>query len=127
MKSDCEAREPELLLLGLGELPARQSLPVRAHLLTCPQCRKRYRALKATTILVAGVLSPAPAYATARHSAPIRRIQLVLAAIAIVGAVWATATQIAHLKSMTTGSKMHGVRPGHDNDGRTQPTGIDAQ
>lgn len=54
----CEDRDPDLLLFGLGELPARQHRQVARHLRTCARCRARQKELAAVSVQIAEALRP---------------------------------------------------------------------
>ena len=54
----CMDREPDLLLLGLGELGPIRRAATRLHLRHCDACRTRQLELAATSRQIASVLMP---------------------------------------------------------------------
>ncbi len=95
---NCRNAQAKLSALLDGELPGREALMVREHLLRCGRCSEEWRALRALKLALSGLPDVEPPAgleerliaAVRRQSSPARSVRLWLPAAAAVAAACAT-------------------------------------
>ncbi len=85
MAKECEARDAELLMLDHGGLSWGRRAITLAHLMRCPECRKRRDELARTSAWMANAIGTGMAHATPGPSVSILNMSALVLAGAMLG------------------------------------------